>query len=51
MDDDQLVETLPEAFGGERIDRVVSAIAGLSRSIAKALVADGKVVAVDALRF
>ena len=44
MDDDQLVETLPEAFGGERIDRVVSAIAGLSRAVAKDLITEGKVI-------
>lgn len=44
MDDDQLIETLPEAFGGERIDRVVSAIAGLSRAVAKDLITDGKVI-------
>ena len=28
MNDQHLIETLPEAFHGERIDRVVSAIAG-----------------------
>ena len=44
MDDDQLIETLPEAFGGERIDRVVSAIAGLSRAVAKELITEGKVI-------
>ena len=35
MSDQHLIETLPEAFHGERIDRVVSAIAGISRSLAK----------------
>lgn len=44
MDDDQLIETLPEAFGGERIDRVVAAIAGLSRAVAKEFITEGKVV-------
>jgi len=44
MDADQLVETLPEAFDGERIDRVVAAISGVSRAVAKDLIVDGKVV-------
>ncbi|MEM8707628.1 MAG: RluA family pseudouridine synthase [Actinomycetota bacterium] len=44
MEPDQLNETLPEAFDGERIDRVVSAIAGISRALAKELITEGKVV-------
>jgi len=46
MDDQQLIETLPEAFHGERVDRVVSAMTGLSRARAKQLIFEGK-VAVD----
>ncbi|MEL0001081.1 MAG: S4 domain-containing protein, partial [Acidimicrobiaceae bacterium] len=46
MDDQQLIETLPEAFHGERVDRVVSAMTGLSRARAKQLIVEGK-VAVD----
>ena len=44
MNDQHLIETLPEAFHGERIDRVVSAIAGISRSLAKELIVGCKVV-------
>lgn len=44
MNDQHLIETLPEAFHGERIDRVVSAIAGISRSLAKELIVGSKVV-------
>ena len=47
MDDQQLIETLPEAFHGERVDRVVSAMTGLSRARAKQLIAEGKVKARD----
>ena len=43
MSDQHLIETLPEAFHGERIDRVVSAIAGISRSLAKELIVASKV--------
>ncbi|MEO0494377.1 MAG: RluA family pseudouridine synthase [Actinomycetota bacterium] len=43
MDDQHLSETLPEAFHGERVDRVVAAVAGLSRAVAKELIVDGKV--------
>ena len=46
MDDnveDVIEEVLPEAFAGDRIDRVVSALTGLSRSVAKALIDDGRV--------
>ena len=34
-------EILPEAFDQDRIDRVVSALTGRSRSAAKALIDDG----------
>ena len=44
MSDQHLIETLPEAFHGERIDRVVSAIAGISRSLAKDLIVASKVL-------
>jgi ribosomal protein S4 len=44
MSDQHLIETLPEAFHGERIDRVVSAIAGISRSLAKELIVASKVL-------
>ena len=43
MNDQHLIETLPEAFHGERIDRAVSAIA-ISRSLAKELIVGSKVV-------
>lgn len=46
MDDsveDLIEEVLPEAFAGDRIDRVVSALSGLSRSVAKALLEEGRV--------
>ena len=38
-----LEEVLPEAFAGDRIDRVVAALTGLSRSAAKALIDDRRV--------
>ena len=44
MSDQHLIETPPEAFHGERIDRVVSAIAGISRSLAKELIVASKVL-------
>ena len=40
---DVVEEVLPEAFHGDRIDRVVAAIAGVSRSAAKELVENGMV--------
>lgn len=36
-------EVLPEAFGGDRVDRVVAALTGLSRSAAKTLIDEGRV--------
>ncbi|MEM9202784.1 MAG: RluA family pseudouridine synthase [Actinomycetota bacterium] len=42
--DDQLIEErLPEAFDGDRVDRVVAAIADVSRSAAKTLIDEGRV--------
>ena len=42
--DGELVEeVLPEAFHGDRVDRVVAAITGLSRSAAKELLENGRV--------
>lgn len=41
--DDSVVEVVPQGLHGERLDRVVAAITGLSRSAAKALVTDGQV--------
>jgi len=38
-----LVELIPEALDGERVDRVVSLLAGCSRSEAAALVTAGAV--------
>ncbi|MEM9465865.1 MAG: RluA family pseudouridine synthase [Actinomycetota bacterium] len=42
-DGEVVEEVLPEAFAGDRIDRVVAALTGLSRSVAKALLDDGRV--------
>ena len=39
-------EILPDALHGERLDRVVAMLDGCSRSVAAALIADGK-VAID----
>ena len=36
-------ETLPQAFAGERVDRVVASVAGVSRSMAKELLATDRV--------
>lgn len=43
-DSEQLTEVLPEALGGERIDRVVALMADVSRSEAVTLIKDGGVV-------
>ena len=37
-------ETLPSALGGERLDRIVSLIADISRADASKLIADGGAV-------
>ena len=42
-DEELIDEVLPEAFDGDRIDRVVAAIAGVSRSAAKQLLDEGRV--------
>jgi 23S rRNA pseudouridine1911/1915/1917 synthase len=41
--DEVIAETLPEAFDGDRIDRVVATITGVSRSAAKDLLDAGRV--------
>lgn len=38
-----MIESIPAALDGERLDRVVAMISGLSRAAASALVADGEV--------
>jgi len=42
-DGELIEEPLPAAFDGERVDRVVASVAGLSRSEAKAIVSAGRV--------
>ena len=44
-----IVETVPTALDGERLDRVVSMVAGCSRSQAATLVDDGQVAVDDAV--
>ncbi len=40
---EKVEDTVPAAFGGDRIDRFVAAVTGESRSAVKALIADGRV--------
>lgn len=41
--DEVIEDVLPEAFAGDRLDRVVAALTGLSRRAVKAIIDDGRV--------